>query len=148
MNPSTDAEPTPSGATRVEAEGSDQSLPSNWREALTSLIASRVTLIQLESKDAASDGARRAVLLIVAAGCAFFAWALVLAGIVALLSEAMGRPWYCVAISMGIVHLLLGLLLGYLAKSSSGSAFPITRAEFKKDREWLNNFHDTRKSNS
>ena len=147
MNPPSDKDSKPFEATRIDGESRDFSLPSNWREALMSLIASRVTLIQLESKDATLHGARRVVYLIATIFCVVFAWAFLIAGLVALLSATRGWPWYHVAIGAGLFHLLVGVLLAKLAKPSGAKCFPVTRAEFQKDREWIENFQQTKKSN-
>ena len=111
------------------------------------LVASRITLIQLESKDAVAEGARRVSYLVAAVCATVFAWALLLAGFVAILSEFAGLPWSWVAVGLGILHVLLAFLLVRLATPSGDPAFPITRAEFQKDREWIENFKQTRKSN-
>ena len=112
------------------------------------LIASRVALIQLESKDVARDGARRAVMLLGVIGFVFFGWTLLLAGIVALLSTATGWSWSWVAIGLAIIHLLLAAIFAKLAKPSGRQAFPFTRAEFEKDREWIENFQKTSRSSN
>ncbi len=111
------------------------------------LIASRVALIQLESKDAGREKARSAIFLIAAGCAAFFAWALLMAGLVAILSDAIGKPWSWVAVGFAMLHLLAGVMLARLGKPSGAPAFPVTRAEFQKDREWIENFKQTRKSN-
>ena len=111
------------------------------------LIAARFALIELESKDAAKHTARRAALIAAACGCAVFAWALLLAGGVSLIAETNGWPWYAVAIGAAVIHLLAGIILASLAKPSAIPAFPVTRAEFQKDREWIENFHQTKNSN-
>lgn len=111
------------------------------------LIASRVALIQLESKDAAKSGAKRAIYLLVVIGCVFFAWLLLLAGGVSLLANTMDWPWSRVAIVLAIFHLLVAIIFAKLAEASGRPTFPHTRAEFQKDREWIENFQTTRKSN-
>ncbi len=110
------------------------------------LIASRVTLIQLESKDATAAAGRSIAYIIAAISAVVFAWALLVAGLVAVLSEAIEKPWSWVAIGFALLHLLAGLVLAKLAKPSGAPAFPITRAEFQKDREWIENFKQTQKS--
>ena len=111
------------------------------------LIASRLELIQLESRQAAQDASRRAVWVGLAAGCAFAAWMLLLAGGVSLVSQASGWPWNWVAVGLACLHLLVGLILARAAKSAATPAFPATRAEFQKDREWIENFNKPGKSN-
>ncbi len=112
------------------------------------LIAARVALVQLESKEIAKDGAKRASLLLAAVGLVFFGWTLLLAGVVALLATATGWPWSWVAIGLAILHLLLAFVFAKLAKPSEKPSFPFTRAEFQKDREWIENFQKTSKSNN
>lgn len=111
------------------------------------LIASRVALIQLESQEVARDGAKRAVVLLAVVGLIFFGWTLLLAGGVALLAAALGWPWSWVALGMALLHLLLAAIFAKLAKPSKKPTFPFTRAEFQKDREWIENFQKTNRSN-
>lgn len=122
-------------------------LPSNWREALLSLIASRVSLIQIESKEAAKDAAGRAARLIAGVICIFFTWALLLAGGIAAISKASGWPWYGIALILSACHLIAAFILARAAKAPGNPGFPVTRAEFQKDREWIENFQKTRTSN-
>lgn len=124
------------------------STSTNWREALMTLIASRITLIQLESKDAARGAVRSVCLILAACGCLFFSWALVLAGGISLIATSANLPWSYITLGVAIVHLLAGSLLARLAvKAPRGAAFPVTRAEFQKDREWIENFQKNPKSN-
>lgn len=111
------------------------------------LIASRLELFQLESKQAAREASKRAVLVATAAGCAFAAWMLLLAGGVSLIAQATHWPWNWVAVGLAGVHLLAGVILARAAKPAAGTAFPVTRAEFQKDREWIENFNKPKKSN-
>lgn len=120
---------------------------ASWREALMDLVAARLTLIQLESKDATQEASRRACLIAAACGCAFFAWALLLVGGVSLLSQATGWPWNLVTLGLAALHLVLGIILAQSAKPSGAASFPVTRAEFQKDREWIENFNKDKKSN-
>jgi uncharacterized membrane protein YdbT with pleckstrin-like domain len=106
--------------------------PSNWREAIMALIAARVSLIQLESKDFQKDAARKAVIIVAAGVCVFFAWELLLVSGIAAISS--------------LLHLLMAWILFRLAKPSGKPAFPVTLAEFQKDREWIENFQKTKKS--
>ena len=111
------------------------------------LIASRIALIELESQDLVRERIHRGSLFLIACSFAFFAWALLLAGGISLVAESTGCPWNQVAIGAAILHLLGGILFARLAKPSPATAFPTTRAEFQKDREWIENFQKSRKSN-
>jgi MFS family permease len=129
--------------------GQQEPRPENWREALMTLVASRVALIQLEACDAARQRARRVAGMIVAVICLFFTWALLLAGGIAAISSATGCPWHWLAICAAVLHLLLALLLLRGGSADVATpAFPLTRAEFQKDREWIENFHKKPKSNA
>lgn len=110
------------------------------------LVATRVALIQLESKDVAKEATRRAALIGAACVGGVIAWALLLAGGISLIAEKGGWPWNRVALAAAAVHLLLAFIFIRLSKSSGTAAFPITRTEFQKDREWIENFQKTRKS--
>lgn len=126
--------------------GGPEAMPSNWREALLNLIAARVALIQHESKDAARDAAGRAARLIALVICVFFTWALFLAGAVALLAKLTAWPWFAFAFILAALHLIAALILAKSAKAPASPSFPVTRAEFQKDREWIQNFQSSRKS--
>lgn len=147
MSSSTDMDtPVPGGHPFPET-GYGAPYPGNWREAVLGLLASRLTLIQLESKDAARDGGLRVLLLVIALGGLFFGWILMLAGAIAWIASAAGWAWYWVALGAALLHFIVAAVLGFLAKSLGKPAFPHTRAEFQKDREWIENFQDNRKSN-
>jgi hypothetical protein len=111
------------------------------------LIASRVDLIELEAKDIARSAVRRAVLLAATFVCILSTWALVLVGGIALIAESAGWPWSWVALAAAALHLLGAFILVRMAKPSGARAFPVTRSEFKKDREWIENLHKTKNSN-
>lgn len=126
---------------------SSGSPPSDWREALLTLIASRISIIQIESKEAAKAAACRLAYLIGIVICIFFAWALLLAGGIAALAAATSWSWFWIAMAMSGIHLVAAALLSRAAKAPAKPSFAHTRAEFQKDREWIENFQKTRKSN-
>ena len=113
---------------------------------MLALISSRVTLIGLESKEAARDAARRLILLVALGLCVFFAWALLLAGGIAGLARISGWPWHGVAIACAVLHLVAAVALAMATRSQTPPAFPVTRAEFKKDREWIEILQQTKNS--
>lgn len=148
MNPASDTPHPPPGSSPGNERGREISPPSNWREALPALIASRIALIQIESREAAKQSARRAVGICAAAVCAFFAWALLIAGSIAAISDNTGWPWHWVAMAAAAIHLLAAIVLARFAKTAGGQPFPVTRAEFQKDREWIETLKKTPKSNA
>lgn len=147
MNPALDTELPPSAAGSNKNGAATATLPANWREALLALVAARGALIELEFKLAAQAGARRAVCLGAVAGCLFFMWALLLAGGIAMLADASGWPWAWIAIGTAALHLVAAFGFALAAKPATTPAFPVTRAEFHKDREWIENLQTPPTSN-
>jgi len=68
---------------------------------------------------------------------ATFTWALVLAGSIPLIAQASGVKWPVIALSAAGVHLVLALLMVARLRRKGAPAFPITRNEFNRDREWF-----------
>lgn len=110
------------------------------------LIASRVDLIELEAKELGRVAIRRGILFATAFVCVLSTWALVLVGGIALIADLANWPWSWVALSAAALHLLVAFILVRMAKPSGGRTFPVTRSEFKKDREWIENLHKTKNS--
>ena len=147
MNPSSDVDAASPEGTPGVGRSQPAGPPPNWREALMDLIASRMALVQLESKDAAGEVVRRLSFVIAALCFAVFAWALLIFGSIALIAKTLHYPWHFVALVAGLLHLIICVVMAFLAKSSGSPAFSVTRAEFQKDREWIENFQKTKKSN-
>ncbi len=111
------------------------------------LVASRISLVQLESIDVAKESARRATLIAACAASIVITWILLLVSSISMIAEAGGWPWNRVALASAAVHLLAALIFYKLSKSRGTPSFPVTRAEFQKDREWIENFQKPAKSN-
>jgi uncharacterized membrane protein YqjE len=148
MNPASDTEFPPSVDHHGDTGYSRATPPANWREAILALVASRLTLIELEFKQAAHAGVRRAMCAVVAGFCVLFTWALLLGGGIALLAHGSGWPWPWIAIATAALHLLAAICFIRASRPTTTPAFPVTRAEFQKDREWIENLHKNPKSNS
>jgi uncharacterized membrane protein YqjE len=121
--------------------------PVGWLDAIAALVASRVALIQLEAGESARRAAIRAIRFIVAAVCLLFAWLLIVVGLIGLLASAANWPWHWLAITAALLHLVAALAL-LSRKKPSEPAFPLTRAEFEKDRQWLENLKKKNASGS
>jgi uncharacterized membrane protein YqjE len=147
MNSSSDTAPASPGDAATTGWQPQDPPPANWREALMSLVATRLTLVELEAKDLSKETVRRGSAFAAAVGCTIFAWALLLAGGISMIAKTTELPWDQIAIATGILHILGGIILARLAKPSATTAFPVTRAEFRKDRAWIENFQKTKKSN-
>jgi uncharacterized membrane protein YqjE len=136
--PDNDPPPAPAGP------GAVPPLPTAVTSILD-LIASRVAIILLESKETAGQWTRRLLLFVIAGLCALFAWALLVAGLVTWISEAAGWPWHWVALGAAVCHGIAAWISTLFAKPSASETFPITRSEFKKDRQWIESFQKPRK---
>ncbi|MCX6846152.1 MAG: phage holin family protein [Verrucomicrobia bacterium] len=139
--PDPSSQPTPEG--RDTSHG-----PSTWIEALLAIANSRAELIRLEAKDAARKGSNKAARVIAAILCVTFGWSLLLAGGIGALSKLAGWPWFWTALAIGAIHIIVAAIL--LRKSSGANTplFPVTRAEFQRDREWIENLQKNPKSNA
>jgi uncharacterized membrane protein YqjE len=152
MNPETEIHSTPpdgpsSGIPDLSPDPASKG-PTHWREALLTLIASRVSIIQIESKEAAKEAAGRLAYAVALIICIFFTWALLLAGGIAALAAATSWPWFWIAIAAAGIHLLAAIGFARAAKAPGKATFTATKAEFQKDREWIENFQKTRKSDA
>jgi hypothetical protein len=141
MNSSTDH-----GSVEPDVTNIHQSSSVNWRVAFMELIASRIAIIQLESKEAASDFTRRAILLTAAAGCIFATWALSLAGGITWIAQVTQCHWSRVALAAALIHFLAAAILTRKATRPIATAFMATRNEFLKDRKWIETFQTSKKS--
>lgn len=120
-----------------EPEAPGEAPPANWREAVADLLSARIELIRLEAREASAEGARKAVALAVMAISLAFTWALLLVGLVPLISESSGVRWPVIALGAAVLHLSLALLMLLRLRRQGRPAFPITRKEFQRDREWF-----------
>ncbi len=117
---------------------SETKLPESWKEAFGTLVSSRIAIIQAESGEAVSTGVKKAVLVAVIALSALLIWILVLAGAVGAIAAATELMWYHMAFIAAGVHLIIAIIAVFLVKAKSAAPFPMTRAEFEKDKAWLN----------
>lgn len=117
--------------------------------ALADFLESRFALVAQESKAAA-------VQLLILAGCLIFALLLcalgyifLITGVVVGLAHLAGISWPWIALAAAAVHFIIALALLVVARSRiTKPVFPNTRAELKKDREWLKNLDATNQSTS
>ena len=117
--------------------------------ALSEFFESRFGLLAQESKAAA-------VQLLILAGCLIFAlllcavgYVFFITGVVVGLAHLAGISWPWIALAAAVVHFIIALALLVVARSRiTKPVFPNTRAELKKDREWLKNLDATNQSTS
>lgn len=133
---SSDSQIPPQEAGEFSAPGGAK-MPSNWKEALSCLVSSKIAIFQIEAKEAAGRALVKIGLLVFAVFFLIGAWILLNAGLVGVLSDSSGWSWYDVTFGLAGAHLLVGGLLFLIVRAKSNEPFPITRAELEKDRKWL-----------
>ena len=126
----------------------DEGEESSFREGLEEHLKARVELLAIEAREASTFAARKGVLGFVIGAFAFFSYALLLTSAVSLLGSWLERSWpdtfdgigwQMVALFAGVLHFLLAFILFKILKRKPDQAlFEYTRAEFQKDRQWLN----------
>lgn len=112
--------------------------PTNGVNAVFGLLESRATIISLEAKDALSSSVFKIALRLVALFGLIGAWALTMAGAVGGIASATDWEWFHAAFAAAGFHLCFALIALLVAKAKKSVIFPVTRAEFEKDRKWLN----------
>lgn len=132
-----------SGIPSPRAEGSpvsgESDFPEDWKEAIPSLITSRIGIFRIEAQEALEETVRKLIILGVAVFCLIATWVLLTAGLIGLIAVQFNCAWYFAAFSIGGGYLLIALIMILIAKGlKKNESFPITREEFEKDREWLN----------
>jgi hypothetical protein len=106
-------------------------------DGLRVLLASRIALIRLEAAEAAGHALKRVVSLVIVGVLCLFLWALLLAGGIGALAAITGWGWFWITLGAAGAHLVvIGGLIAY-ARRKAPTAFPVTRAEFERDRVWL-----------
>jgi uncharacterized membrane protein YqjE len=116
---------------------------------LAEFFESRFALVAQESKAAA-------VQLLILAGCLIFAlllcavgYVFFITGVVVGLAHLAGISWPWIALAVAAVHFIIALALLVVARSRiTKPLFRNTRAELKKDREWLKDLDATNQSTS
>ena len=133
-------------------DGSEEQSPASesshqFREGLGDHLKARAELLALEASEAREILIRRGSLMVAATILLVFAYALVLVTVISLLgrwveslcSQLNGLGWQITALVAGFLHLTLSLLLfRRLKRKQELNLFEFTRAEIKKDGEWLN----------
>jgi len=135
--PAHPAPPPPYDDRRPKAP--ETKVPQSWQEALLNLVAARFCLIRIEAAEAGAHAAKRVAAAVLAAVLGLFLWALILAGGIGLLAYFADWHWFWITLGVAGLHAVVVFILLMVARKTQPTAFPITRAEFEKDREWIEN---------
>lgn len=101
--------------------------------------SARMRLASIEGREAAGEAGKVLILAGAALIAGAFGWLFICLGAVFLLAKAMGEyGWVWAALIVGVAHIAIAVALGMILKSRGGRPFfPLTTAEFQKDRDWL-----------
>ena len=112
--------------------------------ALFAYVETRTALLAVESK---------ALLLQLAAVVAFalgalitvvFGYIFILGSLIIGIAHLSGISWTWIALGAGLLHIALAVVCVLLAKARlTGRLYPETRAELKKDQQWLKSLGKT-----
>ena len=130
----------------TKGKGADPTdLPPNEAEkkpgvgaSISTLFATKLKILSVESKIAVSGIVRVIVLFAAAALLLLFTWILAMAGLIGVLVEKTDLTWFYSALIIAGAHLLIAIILALVAKAVPSPSFEHTSAEFQKDKEWLN----------
>lgn len=109
-------------------------------------VSARVELLSLEAREASQQAVRKGVLAAWIAGCAVIAWMAAVAGLIGWVAASKAEiPWYFAALGAAVLHLLLAGIAALALRRPSPQAFPLSKAELLKDREWLLNLKEPKR---
>ena len=121
---------------------------SSFADGLRQYLLARGELLSIESREAARVAGRKGTLAFLLACAVFFGYALLLTAAVALVGHWLGTilpgawsqfGWQTAAVLAGLLHLgAAALCYRALRQPPSEPLFEVTRSEFQKDRQWLN----------
>jgi len=98
-------------------------------------IETRAALLAVESK---------AMLLQLALIAVVFGYIFILGSLIVGIAHLTGISWTWIALGAGLVHIALAVVCVLLAKAKlTGRLYPETRAELKKDQQWLKSLAKT-----
>jgi uncharacterized membrane protein YqjE len=107
--------------------------------ACAQYASARLRLASMEGREAAGEAGKVLLLAGAALFVGVFGWLFVCLAVVFLMAKAMGENgWIWASLIMAAVHFVVAAVLGYVLRQRGGKAFfPLTTAEFQKDRDWL-----------
>ena len=121
---------------------------ASFAKGLKSYLGARSELLAIEAKEAAAILGKKAGLGGLAIFFLVFGYLLFLIFGIGIIGQVLNpntspdlRTWVGGALILACCHLLSGIFLLMIQKRTKVSAelFEVTRAELKKDQEWLNN---------
>jgi uncharacterized membrane protein YqjE len=107
--------------------------------ALLRYVGARGKLFQIESQEASGHLGKIIVRAVIGLGLIFIGWLLTVPAVVMLLSAKLNRPWEHIALGLAALHLFVGLIYVWAAKSRWAKArlFEESLNQFERDRTWV-----------
>lgn len=120
---------------------------ASFADGLRQYLLARGELLAIEAREATRVAGRKGTLAFLLATAVFFGYALLLVAAVALVGQWLGGilpgswshfGWQTAAVLAGLLHLAMAALCyRALRQSPREPLFEVTRSEFQKDRQWL-----------
>lgn len=112
--------------------------------ALFSYVETRAALLAVESKELLLQLAAVVGLALGALIAIVFGYIFILGSLIVGIAHLSGISWTWIALGAGLLHVALAVVCVLLAKAKlTGRLYPETRAELKKDQQWLKSLGKT-----
>lgn len=112
--------------------------------ALFAYVETRAALLAVESKAMLLQLAAVIAFALAALIAIIFGYIFILASLIAAIAHATGVSWTWIALGAGLLHIGFALVCALLAKTRlTGRLYPETRAELKRDQQWLKSLGKT-----
>ena len=106
--------------------------------ALFAYVETRAALLAVESKAMLLQLVAVVAFALAALIAIVFGYIFILASLIAGIAHGTGISWTWIALGAGLLHLVLAVVCVLLAKAKlTGRLYPETRAELKRDQQWL-----------
>ena len=112
--------------------------------ALFAYVETRAALLAVESKALLLQLAALAAFALGALIAVVFGYIFILGSLIIGIAHLSGISWTWIALGAGLLHIALAVVCVLLAKARlTGRLYPETRAELKKDQQWLKSLGKT-----
>jgi uncharacterized membrane protein YqjE len=112
--------------------------------ALFAYVETRAALLAVESKAMLLQLAAVIAFALAALIAVIFGYIFILASLIVGIAHSAGVSWTWIALGAGLVHIALAVVCILLAKTRlTGRLYPETRAELKRDQQWLKSLGKT-----
>jgi uncharacterized membrane protein YqjE len=112
--------------------------------ALFAYVETRAALLAVESKAMLLQLVAVVAFALAALIAIIFGYIFILASLIVGIAHSIGVSWTWIALGVGLLHIALAVVCVLLAKTKlTGRLYPDTRAELKRDQQWLKSLGKT-----